>query len=151
MVSMLRKTLTRLEGGMRRFLIAVCMMTLGGTVASAAELTGVELKEKLIGHRIVWKSSDGSASGVTTYQADGTVVATVDGDKKDLQGNLAALRETRCVKSSKRKPVLPLADGRKQIFQIGRHADCRIEIADTHERSTIRECGDPNPIAISES
>src|SRR4051812_47324884 len=71
---------------MRTFLITLCVTALGASGASAQQLTGIQLQKVLAGHRVVWKSYDGSASGVTTYESDGTLVAEVDGDKKTYKG-----------------------------------------------------------------
>lgn len=69
---------------MKAITVSGLIMLTFASAAYAATLTGEQLKSELVGHPIHWKSK--TQSGVTTYKPDGTIEATVDGDKATYQG-----------------------------------------------------------------
>jgi len=69
--------------------------------AYAATLTGDQLKSELVGHPIHWKSK--TQSGITTYKPDGTIEATVDGDKTAYKGTWSIKGNKICEKFDKEK------------------------------------------------
>lgn len=69
--------------------------------AYAATMTAEQLKSELVGHPIHWKSK--TQSGVTTYKPDGTIDATVDGDKATYKGTWSIKDNKMCEKFGKEK------------------------------------------------
>jgi hypothetical protein len=65
----------------------VLLLTIGlGSTASAANMTGDEIQQKLIGHQLKWKSEKFHGSGTTVYKSDGTFVINADGESKPHTG-----------------------------------------------------------------
>jgi hypothetical protein len=52
--------------------------------AWAEQLTGPEIREKVVGHSFAWKSDAFNESGVTRYYADGTVITKIDGYSTEI-------------------------------------------------------------------
>lgn len=62
---------------------------------------GGAVESELVGHPIHWKSK--TQSGVTTYKPDGTIEATVDGDKATYKGTWSIKDNKMCEKFGKEK------------------------------------------------
>ncbi|MBB4526457.1 UNVERIFIED_ORG: hypothetical protein M2435_006527 [Rhizobium sophorae] len=62
-------------------------------------MTAEQLKSELVGHPIQWKSK--TQLGVTTYKPDGTIEATVDGDKATYKGTWSIKDNKMCEKFGK--------------------------------------------------
>jgi hypothetical protein len=71
--------------------------------AFADQLTGAEIKETISGHTFVWKSAKFNSSGVTKYNADGTMTVTMDGGKGPEQGKWRIKGNQICGKTGKNK------------------------------------------------
>ncbi|PDT04805.1 hypothetical protein CO666_08700 [Rhizobium chutanense] len=71
------------------------------SAAYAATMTAEQMKSELVGHPIHWKSK--TQSGVTTYKPDGTIEATVDGDKATYKGTWSIKGNKMCEKFDKEK------------------------------------------------
>ncbi|NEI18995.1 hypothetical protein GUK30_06155 [Rhizobium leguminosarum] len=69
--------------------------------ASAATMMAEQLKSELVGHPNYWKSK--TQSGVTTYKSDGTIEATVYGDKATYKGTWSIKDNKMCEKFGKEK------------------------------------------------
>ncbi|UWU12781.1 hypothetical protein N2599_11400 [Rhizobium sullae] len=84
---------------MKTITVSGCMMLALVSGAYAATLTGEQLKSELVGHTIHWKSKSGS--GITIYKEDGTIEATVDGDKNSYTGTWRIKGNQMCEKFAK--------------------------------------------------
>ena len=86
---------------MKAITVSGLIMLAVASGAYAATLTGEQLKSELVGHPIHWKSK--TQSGVTTYKPDGTIEATVDGDKATYKGTWSIKGNQMCEKFDKEK------------------------------------------------
>jgi len=87
---------------MRYLIYASLSLIISTSVASAADLTGDQIKEKLIGHTLKWKAEKYKVSGVTKYNADGTATSNMDG-KPEVAGTWRIKGNNLCDKFGKQK------------------------------------------------
>lgn len=86
---------------MKAITVSGLIMLAAASGAYAATLTGDQLKSQVVGHSVHWKSK--TQSGVTTFKPDGTIEATVDGDKATYKGTWSIKGNKICEKYAKEK------------------------------------------------
>ncbi|MBC2808123.1 hypothetical protein ELH80_33095 [Rhizobium ruizarguesonis] len=86
---------------MKAITVSGLIMLAFASGAYAATMTAEQLKSELVGHPIHWKSK--TQSGITTYKPDGTIEATVDGDKATYKGTWSIKDNKMCEKFGKEK------------------------------------------------
>ena len=87
---------------MRSLIVATLSFGMSIGLASAEDLTGAQIKEKLIGHALKWKSEKYKVGGTTKYNADGTAVIKIDGQAEET-GKWRIKGNNLCDKYGKKK------------------------------------------------
>ena len=86
---------------MKAITVSGLIMLAFASGAYAATMTAEQLKSVWVGHPIHGMSE--TQSGVTTYKPDGTIEATVDGDKATYKGTWSIKDNKMCEKFGKEK------------------------------------------------
>ncbi len=68
---------------MRYLGYAALIVCLSSGAVLGDDLTGAQIKEKLIGHTLKWKSEKYKVGGITKYNADGTAMIKLDGKPEE--------------------------------------------------------------------
>lgn len=87
---------------MRHLICFAFALGISISFASAEDLTGAQIKEKLIGHTLKWKSQKYKVGGVSKYNADGTATIKIDGQAEET-GKWRIKGNNLCDKFGKRK------------------------------------------------
>jgi hypothetical protein len=88
---------------MRTSVLVSIVLLASVSAAAAQDLTGDDIKQKIIGHTWKWKSEKYKAGGVTTYNADGTATSKGDGDAAAKPGTWRIKGNNLCDKYGKDK------------------------------------------------
>lgn len=87
---------------MRVLIVAIVAFGASVGLARADDLTGAQIKEKLIGHTLKWKSAKYKVGGITKYNADGTATIKIDGQQEET-GKWRIKGNNLCDKYGKKK------------------------------------------------
>jgi hypothetical protein len=87
---------------MRLLTVSVLALGISASFAAADDLTGAQIKEKLIGHTMKWKSEKFKVSGTSNYNADGTATIKIDGQAEET-GKWRIKGNNLCDKFGKKK------------------------------------------------